>query len=79
MDSQLTPAQQEHFDDSKKPAIVATLVLLLVLSNILVAIRFGAQLRTYRRLFAEDYLIIFALVSTPGRPARTRGWILTRR
>ena len=62
----LTTYELEHFNETKRSAIIGSLVLLLVLSNFCVVVRLAAQLRAYRRLFAEDHLIVFAVVSIPS-------------
>lgn len=62
MPGDLTHAQLAAFDQSKQASLTGALILILCLANLSVAVRFLAQLRTCRRLFAEDYFIAFAVV-----------------
>ena len=62
MASGLTPDQLVHYDESKKPIIVSSLVMFLILGNGSVLLRVLSQLRISRRVFAEDYFIILAVV-----------------
>ena len=58
----LTPDQLVHFNESKQSSLIGSLILILCLANFSVAVRIIAQIRTARRVFPEDYFIIFALV-----------------
>ncbi|KAL9066104.1 MAG: hypothetical protein Q9161_007762 [Pseudevernia consocians] len=60
--SSLTPDQLAHYDESKQPAIIATSVVFLILCNVSVLVRVLSQLRISRRLFIDDYAIIFAAI-----------------
>ena len=58
----LTPEQLARYDETRQPAIIATSVVLLILCNVSVLVRVVSQLRTSRRLFVDDYAIIFAAI-----------------
>lgn len=62
MASHLTPEEAADYYQTKQPAIVATSVLFLVMSNVSVFVRILSQLRLSKRLFVDDFAIIFAVV-----------------
>ena len=62
MTSTLTPVQREQWNDSKQGSVLSWVIVMLCLGNLSVAVRLAAQLRTHKRLFVEDYLIVFAVV-----------------
>ena len=70
MSAEPTPEQIAHWSDSRQGSIAAALIVILVLGNSSVAVRFLAQFKQHRRFFAEDYLIAIAVVcshETSGR------------
>jgi len=77
MASKLTPEQIATFNDSKEGAVNAGLVVILILTNLSVLSRFAGQLRTQRRLFAEDYLLAVAVVSLARRD-RNSGMLIVQ-
>ena len=62
MASRLTPEQEANYYQSKQPAIVATCVIFLILCNASVLVRILSQWRISKRLFIDDFAIIFAAV-----------------
>ena len=58
----LTPDQLTHYHESRQPAIIGTSVVFLFMCNFSVIIRIVSQLRVSRRLFLDDYAIIFAAI-----------------
>ena len=62
MASSLTSEEIAHYSDTKQPAIVGTSVVFLVLCNVCVLTRVLSQFRVSKRLFLDDYSIIFAAV-----------------
>ena len=62
MSAEPTPEQIAHWSDSRQGSIAAALIVILVLGNSSVAVRFLAQFKQHRRFFAEDYLIAIAVV-----------------
>ena len=73
MPARPTPEQIAHWSESKQGSITAALIVILLLGNLSVAVRFLSQFRTHRRLLAEDYLIAFAVV----RFNEHRCWLTT--
>ena len=63
--SSLTPSQVAHYDDTRKPLLISSFVVLLVLSNSVVITRVAAQWKGWRYFALEDYLIVIALVRFP--------------
>jgi hypothetical protein len=69
----LTP-QDAEWHESQQGVVIASVVVFLVIGNVSVALRIFAQLRQWRKIFAEDYMILFALVcpdKPPSMEART--------
>lgn len=60
MASQLTPEEVANYYQTKQPAIVATSVVFLVVCNVSVLVRILSQLRVSKRLFVDDFAIVFA-------------------
>ncbi|KAI9813675.1 MAG: hypothetical protein M1827_003746 [Pycnora praestabilis] len=58
----LTPEEVADYSQTRQPAIIASSVVFLVLCNVSVFVRILSQLRVSRRLFVDDYAIIFAAV-----------------
>ncbi len=63
--SPLTPSEVSHYNDTRKPLLIGSFVVLLVLSNSAVIARGVGQWRGWRHLLLEDYLIFVALVLHP--------------
>lgn len=62
MASHLTPQEAADYYQSKQPAIVATSVVFLVVCNLSVFIRILSQFQVSKRLFLDDFTIVFAAV-----------------
>lgn len=60
--SSLTTSQVAHYDDTRKPLLLGSFVVLLVLSNSVVIARGAGQWKGWRHFLLEDYLIFIALV-----------------
>lgn len=60
--SSLTPSQVAHYNDTRKPLLIGSFVVLLALSNSAVIARGAGQWKGWRRLLLEDYLIFIALI-----------------
>ncbi|MCJ1405216.1 hypothetical protein MMC11_008443 [Xylographa trunciseda] len=58
----LTLDQVAHYGDSKQPAMIASSIVFLVICNISVIVRIVSQWRVSRRLFVDDYAIVFATI-----------------
>lgn len=58
----LTPSQVAHYHESKQPAIIASSVIFLFICNASVLGRVLSQFRLSKRLFVDDYAIIFAVI-----------------
>ena len=63
--SPLTPPQVAHYNDTRKPLLIGSFTVLLVLSNSVVIARLAGQWKIWRRFLLEDYLILIALVRHP--------------
>lgn len=67
----LTPAQQSAYYEDRRPALHASLSVLLVILDLLVPLKFFVHLKTYyrpnlsiRSIFAEDWFLLLSTVRT---------------
>ncbi|CAD6564871.1 MAG: hypothetical protein ASARMPREDX12_004471 [Alectoria sarmentosa] len=58
--SHLTPEEAANFYQTKQPAIVATSIVFLIICNVSVLVRILSQLRLSKRLFIDDFAMVFA-------------------
>jgi hypothetical protein len=60
----LTPEELASYGDTKQPAILGSSITFLILLNLSVIMRVVTQLRISKRLYLDDYAIIFAALTS---------------